>query len=74
MEDGTRVKTDAFGKYSIPNVEEGQHVLRLNERTLPKNKRVLITSFQFLGDSKSRIVLVSPGGMAKVNFAIGSDE
>jgi uncharacterized repeat protein (TIGR01451 family) len=74
LEDGTRVKTDAFGKYSIPNVEEGQHVLRLNERTLPKHKHVLITSFQFLGDSKSRIVLVSPGGMAKANFAIGSDE
>jgi len=74
MENGTRVKTDAFGKYSIPNVEEGQHVLRLNERTLPENKHVLLNSFQFLGDAKSRIVLVSPGGMAKANFAVGSDE
>jgi uncharacterized repeat protein (TIGR01451 family) len=74
MEDGTRIKTDAFGKYSIPNVEEGQHVLRLNERTLPKNKHVLINSSQFLGDSKSRIVLVSPGGMAKANFAVESDK
>ena len=74
LEDGTRVKTDAFGKYSIPDVESGQHVLRLNEKTLPKGKQTLGNDFEFLGDPKSRMILVPPGGISKANFPIGADE
>ena len=68
MEDGTRVLTDDFGKYSIPNVETGQHVIRVNEKTLPNDVQLVITSHHFMGDSISRLVLLSPGNMAKANF------
>jgi uncharacterized repeat protein (TIGR01451 family) len=70
LEDGTHVRTDEFGKYSIPDVEPGQHVLRLNERTLPKNLKILLNEFEYLDDPKSRIVLVPPGGMVKANFGL----
>ncbi|MBN2415139.1 DUF11 domain-containing protein [bacterium] len=72
MEDGTRVKTDAYGKYSIPDVEHGQHVLRFNENTLPPGMRVVNTGIAFLGDPKSRLVIVAPGSMAKANFIVRS--
>ncbi|MDM7925867.1 MAG: hypothetical protein QUS35_07590 [bacterium] len=70
LEDGTRVRTDTFGKFSIPDVGEGQHVVRLNEKTLPAGTRVTVSDFNFLDDPKSRLVLVPPGGMAKANFTI----
>src|ERR1035438_4607854 len=31
MEDGTRITTGDDGKFSLPNVKPGQHVLRVNE-------------------------------------------
>lgn len=70
LEDGTRVRTDTFGKFSIPDVGEGQHVVRLNEKTLPAGTRVTVSDFGFLDDPRSRLVLVPPGGMAKANFTI----
>jgi len=70
MEDGTRVTTDEFGKYSIPNVRSGDHVLRINRTSLPTGTQVLLNSPDFLGDARSRLVKVSPGGIAKANFAI----
>jgi uncharacterized repeat protein (TIGR01451 family) len=70
LEDGTRVRTDGSGKYSIPDVEQGQHVLRLNERTLPEGQRIRATDFGFLDDPRSRLIQVPPGGMAKANFTL----
>jgi len=35
LEDGTMVVTDEFGKFSMPNVADGMHVLRLDQRMLP---------------------------------------
>lgn len=70
LEDGTHVTTDEFGKYSIPNVEYGQHVLRLNENTLPEGSQIVSKGPKFMGDPKSQLVRLPPGGMAKANFAI----
>ena len=70
LEDGTRVTTDEFGKYSIPNIRSGDHVLRINRSSLPPQTRVLLNSADFLGDPRSRLVDVSPGGIAKANFAL----
>ena len=70
LEDGTHVTTDEFGKYSIPNVEFGQHVLRLNEKTLPEGSVIISKGPRFMGDPKSQLIRLSPGGMAKANFAI----
>ena len=70
LEDGTHVVTDAFGKYSIPNVTHGQHVLRLNENTLPEGVHILDQSAYHMGDAKSILIRLMPGGMAKANFAV----
>ena len=35
LEDGTMVTTDEFGRYSIPDVSCGMHVLKLDQRMLP---------------------------------------
>ncbi len=69
-EEGIRVITDEFGKYSIPNVRMGDHVLRVNERTLPENTEISLSSSDFLGDTGSRLVKVSYSGIAKANFPI----
>jgi uncharacterized repeat protein (TIGR01451 family) len=74
LEDGTRVRSDEYGKYSIPNVEYGQHVLRLNENTLPGNLKPISKDFGILGDPRSRLIIVPPGGMAKANFTAESIE
>jgi len=69
-ETGIRVTTDLNGKYSIPNVESGIHVLRLNEHSLPELVFPRLDSPDFLGDSLSRLVRVVAGGIAKANFAL----
>ncbi|MCK4531021.1 MAG: DUF11 domain-containing protein [Candidatus Marinimicrobia bacterium] len=69
-EEGIRVITDEYGKYSIPNVRMGDHVLRVNEATLPENTEISLNSSDFLGDSRSRLVKVSYSGIAKANFPI----
>ncbi len=35
LEDGTVIVTDEFGRYSVPNVKKGSHVIRLDQRVLP---------------------------------------
>lgn len=35
MEDGTVIVTDAAGRYSVPNITKGTHVIRLDQRVLP---------------------------------------
>ncbi|UCB56472.1 MAG: DUF11 domain-containing protein [Candidatus Omnitrophota bacterium] len=35
LEDGTMVTTDEWGRFSIPDVSQGMHVLRLDQRMLP---------------------------------------
>ena len=70
LEDGSRVKSDEYGKYSIPYVEQGQHVLRLNENTLPGTVKPAGLEFENLGAPGSRLVIVPPGGMAKANFIV----
>ena len=69
-ETGIHVVTDEFGKYSIPNVRAGRHVLRVNRKSLPDRTHVLLNSADYFGDAISRSVDVSPGGMAKANFAL----
>jgi uncharacterized repeat protein (TIGR01451 family)/fimbrial isopeptide formation D2 family protein len=69
-EEGIRVITDEYGKYSIPNVRMGDHVLRVNEATLPENTEISLSSSDFLGNARSRLVKVSYSGIAKANFPI----
>ena len=40
MEDGTRIITGDDGKYSVPDIAAGDHVIRLREYTLPKGDQL----------------------------------
>jgi len=66
MEDGTVVTTDKDGKYHLPAVIPGRHLLRLDERTLPQGAH--------LTTDKVVIVDISPGILAKVNFGVTSHQ
>lgn len=70
LENGIRVITDEFGKYSVPNVQPGEHVIRLNRYTIPEGSVVRINSTDFMNDPWSRLTKVTPGGIAKANFPI----
>ena len=60
--DGTVITTDKHGKYHLPALEPGRHLLRLNEQTLPANS--------YLTTDKAIIVDITPGLIAKVNFGV----
>ena len=66
MEDGTIVTTDADGKYHVPAIIPGRHVLRIDERTLPEGA--------YLTTDKVVIVDITPGILAKVNFGVNSKD
>jgi uncharacterized repeat protein (TIGR01451 family) len=70
METGARIRTDEYGKFSVPDVSAAMHVLRINERTLPELVKVKNDSPDYLGDTRSRIVRVAAGGIAKVSIAL----
>ena len=70
LEDGTRVKTDQEGKFSILGVRPGTHVLRLDETTLPKGFEPVSISNRFMGSLNSQFVDIVPGGLFKANFAV----
>jgi len=69
-EEGIRVITDEYGKYSIPNVRFGDHVLKINRKTLPENSNLKLYASDFLGDASSRLVKVRHSGIAKANFIL----
>lgn len=69
-ETGIRILTDEYGKYSIPDVPGGNHVIRINEYSIPANHEVVLNEMDYLGDNSSRLVYVSPGGIAKANFSV----
>ncbi len=70
MEDGTRIITGDDGKYSLPNVNPGQHVLRVNERSLPPGAELIKGGRDFAGDASSRFVRLTEGGIARANFFV----
>ncbi len=70
MEDGTKIITGDDGKFSLPEVKPGQHVLRVNERTLPNNDRLIAGNNAFAKDPTSRFVRVTESGIARANFYV----
>ncbi|MGA9406915.1 MAG: hypothetical protein WBW71_07265 [Bacteroidota bacterium] len=70
MEDGTRIVTGDDGKFSLPDVKPGQHVLRVNERSLPPRTELLKGGYDFAGDASSRFVRLTEGGIARANFFV----
>ncbi|HPN88090.1 MAG TPA: hypothetical protein PLH56_01995 [Candidatus Omnitrophota bacterium] len=65
MEDGTVVKADETGRFSIPGIKPGRHVIRIDESSLPEGS--------YLTTDKAVIIDVTPGLMVKVNFGVNMD-
>ena len=70
MEDGTRIVTGDDGKYSLPEVLPGQHVIRLNLRTLPAGSKVIAYGTESAGDGASRFIRLVEGGIARADFHV----
>jgi uncharacterized repeat protein (TIGR01451 family) len=67
-EDGTRIVTGADGKYSIPDIAPGEHVIRVREFTLPAGTTLHAGFNDFAGDGSSRFVSVPAGGIVRADF------
>jgi uncharacterized repeat protein (TIGR01451 family) len=69
MEDGNRITTDANGLYSLASVLAGYHTGTLDLSSLP-GYTIAPNHYRIEANSPSRLVRVSPGGMARMNFAV----
>ncbi|MCX6138427.1 MAG: OmpA family protein [Ignavibacteriales bacterium] len=70
MEDGTRITTGDDGKFSLPDVKPGQHVLRVDERSLPSGTKLIPGLTRFAGDAASQFVRLTESGIARANFYV----
>jgi uncharacterized repeat protein (TIGR01451 family) len=68
LENGTRVVTGDDGKYSIPDLEPGDHVIKVRAFTLPKHSALITGHDEFAGDAGSRFVHLTESGIARVDF------
>lgn len=62
LDDGTRITTDAYGRYHIPAVLPGHRLVKLDRGSLPAGAGVV-------GDG-TIIVSVTPGLLVKANFRV----
>jgi uncharacterized repeat protein (TIGR01451 family) len=70
MEDGTHIITGDDGKYSLPDVKPGQHVIRIDQRTLPAGSTVLAIESESAGKGTTRFVRLVDGGIARADFHV----
>ncbi len=69
MDDGNRIVTDANGLYSIANVIPGDRTVVLDLSSL--SGYTLAPNLYFIErNTQSRLVRLSPGGLARANFAV----
>ena len=69
LDDGNRIITDPEGLFSVANVISGNRVGALDLSSLPGY--TLAPNLYRIGDnSQSRLVRLSPGGLARMNFAV----
>ncbi len=66
MEDGTVVTTGKDGKYHLPLITPGRHLVRIDESTLPENT--------YLTTDKVLVVDITPGILTKVNFGVNTED
>lgn len=62
LEDGTWAFTDLEGKYSVPELQPGDHVVRLDPLTIPKGYALL--------SERSQFVDLLRGSLVKANFRL----
>ena len=61
-EEGLKIVTDENGKYHIPAVSPTRHLVKIDGHTLPEGTKFIT--------EESYLVKITPGLMAKVNFAV----
>ncbi|MFC1607375.1 OmpA family protein [Candidatus Latescibacterota bacterium] len=74
MEDGTRIIADSQGRFSIPEVIAGDHVIRLLNKNVPPGLEPMVLGTRSSHDPWIRFVTISQSGMAKANFPFRSTE
>lgn len=72
-ETGVMAITDPEGKYVLPDVGEGEHVIRIDTTTLPAGYMLQPHEIASARNPLSRFCRLQAGGIAKANFsAVGS--
>jgi uncharacterized repeat protein (TIGR01451 family) len=70
VEDGTYAVTDSAGLYSIPGVEEGTHVVRVDPSSIPGTLAPGRGDYFALGSSEGRLIFMAPSGNRVVHFPL----
>ncbi len=61
-EEGIKIVTDEFGRYHIPGVSPGRHLVKIDGHTLPEGTKFVT--------EETYLVKITPGIMGKANFAV----
>lgn len=69
LDDGNRILTDPEGLFSVQNVISGNRVGTLDLSSLP-GYSLAPNLYRIEDNSQSRLVRLSPGGLARMNFAV----
>jgi uncharacterized repeat protein (TIGR01451 family) len=69
LDDGNRILTDPEGLFSVANVISGNRVGTLDLSSLP-GYSLAPNLYRIEDNSQSRLVRLSPGGLARMNFAV----
>jgi len=69
LDDGNRILTDPEGLFSVQNVVSGNRVGTLDLSSLP-GYSLAPNLYRIEDNSQSRLVRLSPGGLARMNFAV----
>jgi large repetitive protein len=72
LEDGTSMTTDENGQYSICGVRAVTHVLKIDNKTLPRGAKLGITSNRNAGDPNTLFVDVLAGQLHNTEFRLDS--
>ena len=69
LEDGTWVKTDVNGQYSLYGLEASNHVIKIDPITVPKGILFKPTDNRQMADPNSRLVDLKGGDFHRADFA-----
>lgn len=72
LENGTWLVSDEQGKYSHCGLRPRTHVLKVDERTLPRHSRLVTSSAQNVGDAHSLFIDAKKGMLHRADFIEGS--
>ncbi len=70
LENGTYCVTDSSGGYSIPGIDEGLHVLRVDPQSLPDSLVPADAGYYGLGERGEAMIELPPSGSWRVDFPL----